>query len=102
MVTRMQGLRDARSRPAARWLPWLLLSLLCLPAAAAEKRGRLAVLELETPPTMIGLGGQVQQQILTSAAQLGYEVISPEQLQERLGPQGYDELRKCGGRMACV
>lgn len=63
---------------------------------------RLAVVELETPPTMMGLGGQVLQQVLTSAKALGYVAVPPEEVESKLGPQGFDRLKKCDGRPACV
>ncbi|MBX5484835.1 MAG: PEGA domain-containing protein [Myxococcaceae bacterium] len=101
-----------------RALPGALLALLTLAAAApmkafaaeeapatapAIKKGtRLVVVELVTPPTMIGLGGQVASAIVRSAQSLGYEVIGPEELQALLGPEGAEALRKCNGQTLCV
>lgn len=82
------------------------LSVNAAPAPAApspiKKGTRLVVVELTTPPTMMGLGGQVLAELTKSAAALGYTVIGPEDLAAQLGPGNYEALQKCNGQQACV
>jgi len=64
--------------------------------------GRLAVVELDTPPTMIGLGAQVVQRVIGAARQQGYTVVAPEQVEQALGRASLEELKKCKGQPTCV
>lgn len=102
----------SQTRPGrARLLvPGLALILLVLGSTDATAQNapvktkgiRLAVVELDTPPTMMGLGGQVVQQVLTSAKTLGYLALPPDQVREKLGSHGAERVQKCEGRPRCV
>lgn len=76
-----------------------------LPALAKKTKadkGRLLVLDLNTPPTMIGLGGQVVQELVSTARSQGYTVVPPDEVQSLLGPEGYAQLQKCEGQRSCI
>ncbi len=81
-------------------LPVASLALLASSPALAQKR--LAIVDLATPPTMIGLGSQVSATIQKAAKDQGYAVTSPDQLRTQLGEQLYNELVLCVGKPACV
>lgn len=78
----------------------LVLTLLAAAGPAGGKR--LAVVELATPPTMIGLGAQVTQAIVQAAEQQGYTVIGPDQIRQAIGNKVYAELQACGSGVACA
>lgn len=76
-----------------------MLAALAFPASAER---RLAVVELSTPPTMIGLGAQLTQAILQEAQRQGGRVIEPDAVRDVIGAKAYDELLQCEGAPACV
>lgn len=72
-------------------------------AVTPVKKGtRLALVDLATPGTMMGLGAQVERQLESSAKELGYTVVPPSELQSQLGAQAWERLQKCEGQVACV
>src|SRR3954464_7840080 len=81
----------------------LALALLSLPGAAAPSGGRrLAVVDLATPPTMVGLGIQLTQAVVDAAREQGYVVFQPDELRKGLGEDRYKELSDCGPSPACA
>ncbi|MGA9523392.1 MAG: PEGA domain-containing protein [Myxococcaceae bacterium] len=97
-----------RANHPRRLAAWVLVSFLLGPLAEARQEaparpgGRLAVVELSTPPTMIGLGAQVLQQVQTAARKQGFTVVPAEDVEQALGRKPYEELQKCGGEPTCV
>lgn len=75
------------------------LLVTALPAVAKEK---VAIVELTSPPTMMGLAAQVTQTVLQSAKQQRFAVVGPDELREKLGEKTYEELRNCEGKVTCV
>lgn len=73
--------------------------LLAVVLAAAPK---LAVVEVDAPDLMMGLGAQVTRALVAEAQAQKYDVIAPEALRTKLDARKYDALRKCGGNVACV
>src|SRR4051812_4900561 len=80
----------------------LALALLSLPGAAAPSGRRLAVVDLATPPTMVGLGFQLTQAVVEAARGQGYLVLQPGELRKALGEDKYRELANCGPTPACA
>lgn len=77
--------------------------LALLLAATSGSTGRtLAVVDVHSPPSMMGIAAQVTQAILSAAREQGYQVIAPETLRAELGAKTYEELQKCGGQPICV
>lgn len=72
---------------------------LALTLAAAPK---LAVVEVDAPDLMMGLGAQVTRALVTEAQNQKYDVVTPEALRARLDARRLESLRKCGGNAACV
>ena len=90
-------------RSSARGLALgLWVTSLAAAHAAPAAKGQVAVIELDTPGAMMGLGSQVVQEVVSAAKAQGYSVLAPEQVQERLGQQGAERLRKCAGQKSCV
>jgi hypothetical protein len=79
----------------------ILLSSLSAQAAKAGAGMTLAIPELETPPNMMGLGGQVVKQVEESAREQGFTVLRPGDVETRLGPEGMARLRQCAGQPGC-
>ena len=61
----------------------------------------LAVPELETPPTMIGLGGQVLKELETAALAEGYTLLRTGEVEAKLGREEMEKLRRCAGQPSC-
>ena len=80
----------------------LALALLSLPVAAAPSGRRLAVVDLATPPTMVGLGFQLTQVVVDAAREQGYQLLQPGDLRKALGEDRYRELMGCGAVPACA
>lgn len=91
---------------------WAVALLACGPAFAAKAktrakakqagRGTVAIVELHTPPTMMGLGAQVAQQVETSARQQGFTPLPPSEVHEKLGPEAAQKLHKCNVDRTCI
>ncbi len=71
------------------------------PALAADKE-KIAIVELDVPPGMLGISIQVTKAILTEAAKQKRSVITPDELREKLGNKTLNELIKCGDRASCA
>ncbi|MBI3182712.1 MAG: PEGA domain-containing protein [Myxococcales bacterium] len=82
-------------------LPALPAALLLF-ASAAPGPGRLAVVEVGSPPTMIGLAGQITEALLAEARAQRYELVEPAAIRARLGEKDYGDLQGCGGSPSCV
>lgn len=68
-------------------------------AVAAPK---LAVVDVATPPTLLGLGAQVTRALVSSAQQQGYQVVEPDQVRDAVGAETYAQLQACAGQPTCV
>ncbi len=79
--------------------PTLATLALVLSAASAPK---LVVVELDTPPTLIGLAAQVTKAVMEEAHHTRTSFISPDEVREKLGPKAYATLVGCGGKSACA
>lgn len=80
----------------------LALALLSTPVAAAPSGRQLAVVDLATPPTMVGLGFQLTQAVVDAARAQGYLVVQPGDIRKALGEDRYRELVSCGPAPACA
>lgn len=77
-------------------LPTLLVLLSAAPAQ------RTAIIDVDAPDMMMGLGSQVTKAILSAAAAQKLPIVTPEELRTGMDPKKYEELRKCGGKAACA
>lgn len=72
-------------------------------ALSAVPAGPIAVVDVEGPPMMMGLAGQVTKTILDAAKEQGKTVVGPEELRQKLGDANkYEQLKLCGDRTGCV
>lgn len=77
-------------------LPVLLVSALC---AASPK---IAIVDVDAPDLMMGLGAQVTRALISEAQAQKLDVVLPDQLRAQLDARRYESLKKCGGKVACV
>jgi hypothetical protein len=82
-------------------LALLAAALLAVPALGADKE-KLAIVDLDVPPGMLGLSIQVTKAVLTEAQRQKRAVITPDELREKLGNKSLNELIKCADSPACV
>jgi hypothetical protein len=71
-------------------------------AAMALATGPVAIVDVDAPDAMMGLGAQVTRQVVDGAAQAGVQAMAPDQLRALLPPDKYLALRKCRESTACV
>ncbi len=73
------------------------------PPPATAKKARLAVADLGSPPTMIGMSGKITKLVADAAAKEGtYEVIDPAAVRLGIGDEKVKELQACAGKAACI
>ena len=77
-----------------------LAVLLC--AASTWAADRLAVVELSTPPNMVGLGSQLTRLLVEDAQRQGYQVIPRRRSSGCCDPRRCCSSRTAPGRSACV
>jgi hypothetical protein len=77
----------------------VLPALLALLAAAPAP---VAVVDVDAPDVMMGLGAQLTRTIISAAEALQLPVVTPEALRARLEPTKYEQLKKCGGNVPCA
>ncbi len=70
--------------------------------ASSQPALKLAVVDVTTPPAMLGLGAQIPQAVITEAKAQGYAILAPDDLLATLGVKPYEELQNCGGRAECI
>ncbi|MFZ5445059.1 MAG: PEGA domain-containing protein [Myxococcota bacterium] len=76
-----------------------VLSVVALVAAAGPKT---AIVEVDAPELMMGLGAQVTRALVSEAEAQKLDVVTPEQLRQKLDAKRFESLKKCGGKPACV
>jgi hypothetical protein len=84
-------------------LPWLLAAALAAgPAAGAPAGARLAVVPLESPPELTFTGKSAADAFAAEAAKRGFEVLSPAQVEEKLGREATLALVRCADDPRCL
>jgi hypothetical protein len=81
---------------------WPGLSLAAVLLAAAPAQEKLAIVDVDALPQMMGLGSQVTQTVVKEAQAQKKKVLTPEDVRKALGNKGYDDLVKCGDKISCV
>ena len=77
-----------------------MLSL--LPALVLAAGPKTAIVDVDAPDLMMGLGGQVTQIIEREARAQKFDLVPPDELRAKLDAKRYEQLKKCGGKAACV
>ncbi len=84
-------------------LPFLLAALLAAdPSAAPSAGARLAVVPLEAPPELTYTGKGAAEAFAAEAARSGFTVVTPAQVEERLGRAGAQALVRCADDARCL
>lgn len=71
-------------------------------ATALTAGPTLAIVDVDSPDMMMGLGAQVTRAIVKEAQAQKVTLVLPDELRRRLDPKKYEQLRKCGGKPACA
>ncbi len=78
-----------------------LVPALLVILAAAEQES-VAIVDVDSPETMLGLSVQTTKTLVESAAALKMKAITPEAVRAKLEDKAYAALVKCAGQAACV
>lgn len=78
----------------------MLPSLVLATALAAGPK--VAIVDVDAPELMMGLGAQVTRALVAEAQAQQLDLLEPEVLRQRLDAAKYEGLRKCGGKPACA
>lgn len=70
--------------------------------AADKTPEKIAIVDLDAPPGMLGLQTQVLKSIINEAMKTRRSVMTPDELRERLGNKTLNELSKCADKPACA
>lgn len=70
--------------------------------ASVTAANPIAIVDVDAPDLMMGLGSQVTRALVSEAQAQKLDVMLPEQLREKMDARRYDSLKKCGGNAACV
>ncbi len=63
---------------------------------------RTAIVDVDAPDLMMGLGAQVTRALISEAQAQKFDLVTPEELRLKLDARRYESLKKCGGKPACV
>ena len=84
------------------WCAPVMLPVLVVVATVTAAGPKLAIIDVDAPELMMGLGAQVTRAIVTEAQAQKLDVMLPEQVREKMDARRYESLKKCGGKVACV
>lgn len=73
-----------------------------LAAAIVAASPKTAIVDVDAPELMMGLGAQVTRAIISEAQAQKLDVLLPDQVREKMDAHRYDALKKCGGNVACA
>lgn len=79
-----------------------MLPVLLVVATVSAAGPKIAIVDVDAPDLMMGLGAQVTRAIVTAAQAQKLDLLLPEQVREKMDAKRYDALKKCGGKVACV
>lgn len=71
-------------------------------AVLAAGPGPVAIVDVDAPDLMMGLGAQVTRSIVSAAEAQKLSFVKPEALRAQLDPKKYEQLKKCAGNVACA
>ncbi len=76
-----------------------VFAVVALVAAAGPQT---AIVDIDAPDLMMGLGAQVTRALVTEAQAQKFDLVTPDELRGKLDARHYEALKKCGGKPACV
>jgi hypothetical protein len=80
----------------------VMLSVVVVAAAVTAASPKIAIVDVDAPELMMGLGAQVTRAIVTEAQNQKLDVMLPEQVREKMDARRYESLKKCGANVACA
>jgi hypothetical protein len=80
----------------------LMLPALVVITAITAASPKIAIVDVDAPDLMMGLGAQVTRAIESEAAAQKLDVMLPDQIRAKMDARRYESLKKCGGKVACV
>ncbi|MFO0599504.1 MAG: PEGA domain-containing protein [Myxococcaceae bacterium] len=63
---------------------------------------KTAVVDVDAPDLMMGLGAQVTRALVAEAKNQKFDLVTPDDLRAKMDAKRYEALKKCGGKAACV
>lgn len=79
-----------------------MLPFLVVVATLTTATPKLAILDVDAPDLMMGLGAQVTRALITEAQAQKLDPMLPEELRAKMDARRYEALKKCGGNVACA
>ncbi|MBL8954306.1 MAG: PEGA domain-containing protein [Myxococcaceae bacterium] len=79
-----------------------MLGLVLAAALCAAEKEKIAIVDLDAPPGMLGLSTQVIKSIVTEAQKQKRTVVTPDELRDKLGNKTLNELAKCADKPGCA
>ena len=79
-----------------------MLPVLVVVATLSAAGPKIAIIDVDAPDLMMGLGAQVTRAIVSEAQAQKLDVMLPEDVRSKMDAKRYEALKKCGGRVACV
>ncbi|MDP1822441.1 MAG: PEGA domain-containing protein [Archangium sp.] len=79
-----------------------MLPVLLVVATVSAAGPKIAIVDVDAPDLMMGLGAQVTRAIVTAAQAQKLDLMLPDQVREKMDARRYEALKKCGGKIACV
>ena len=79
-----------------------MLPVLVMVATISAAGPKTAIVDVDAPDLMMGLGAQVTRAIITGAQAQKLDVMLPDEVRSKMDARRYEALKKCGGKVACV
>jgi len=79
-----------------------MLGLVLAAALCAAEKEKIAIVDLDAPPGMLGLSTQVTKSIINEAMKTKRSIFTPDELREKLGNKTLNELAKCADKPGCA
>lgn len=79
-----------------------MLAVMMAAALLAADKEKIAIVDLDAPPGMLGLQTQVLKSVINEAMRTKRNIVTPEELREKLGNKTLNELSTCLDKPACA
>ena len=79
-----------------------MLAVVLAAALLAADKEKIAIVDLDAPPGMLGLQTQVLKSVINEAMRTKRNIVTPDELREKLGNKTLNELSKCLDKPACA
>lgn len=79
-----------------------MLAVMMAAALLAADKEKIAIVDLDAPPGMLGLQTQVLKSVINEAMRTKRNIVTPDELREKLGNKTLNELSKCLDKPTCA